>query len=69
MHTAPLTCNNLGLESRYNVSTLTHSIDFSKSSDDAYDGLATTCGGLDIGVLGMFVYIVTNLSMLIFISK
>lgn len=69
MHTTRLTCNNFGIESRYRVSTLTHSIDFSKSSDDAYDGLATTCGGLDIGVLGMFVYTVTNLPMLIIISK
>lgn len=69
MHTTQLTCNNLGLESRYKVSTLTHSIDFSKSSDDAYDGLATACGGLDIGVLGMFVYFVTNPPMLIFNSK
>jgi len=39
------------IESKYKVSTLTHLIDFSKCSDDAYDGLATTCGGLDIGVL------------------
>jgi hypothetical protein len=69
MHTTQLTCNNLYLESRYKVSTLTHSIDFSKSSDDAYDGLATACGGLDIGVLGMFVYFVTNPPMLIFNSK
>ena len=65
MHTTQLTCNNLGLESRYKVSTLTHVIDFSKSSDDSYDGLATTCGGLDIGVLGMFIYLVTNSPMLI----
>ncbi|KAF8813735.1 3-ketoacyl-CoA reductase [Phlegmacium glaucopus] len=39
------------IESRYKVSTLTHSIDFAKSNDDAYAGLATACGGLDIGVL------------------
>jgi len=41
----------IDIESRYKVSTLTHSIDFSKSSHEAYDGLASTCEGLDIGVL------------------
>jgi hypothetical protein len=69
MQTTQLTCNNFGLESRYKVSSLTHVIDFSKSSDDAYDGLATTCDGLDIGVLGRFVYFATNPPMLIFNSK
>jgi 17beta-estradiol 17-dehydrogenase / very-long-chain 3-oxoacyl-CoA reductase len=68
-HTSQLTCSNIGLESRYKVSTLTHSIDFSKSNDDAYDGLTTVCDGLDIGVLGMFVCFVAYLPMLIVDSE
>ena len=59
----------LGLESKYKVSALTHSIDFSKSSHEAYDELASTCEGLDIGVLGMFVCFVIYSPMLMIASK
>jgi len=39
------------IETKYNVSTKTHAIDFSKPDQKAYDGLATLVSGLDIGVL------------------
>jgi len=39
------------IESKYKVSTATHSIDFSKSDKATYDGFSTLCEGHDIGVL------------------
>ena len=40
-------------ETKYKVSTATHSIDFSKSDEDTYAQFSTLCDGRDIGVLGM----------------
>ena len=41
-------------ETKYKVSTATHSIDFAKADDVAYDKFAVAVKGLDIGVLGKF---------------
>ena len=38
-------------EEKYKVQTRTHSIDFAKSGDAEYDGLAKAFEGLDVGVL------------------
>jgi len=39
-------------ETKYKVSTATHSIDFSKSDEATYARFSTLCNGRDIGVLG-----------------
>ncbi|KAF8160872.1 3-ketoacyl-CoA reductase [Crassisporium funariophilum] len=39
------------IASKYNVSTHTHSIDFAKSDEAAYDAFSAACEGLDVGVL------------------
>jgi len=39
-------------EEKYKVSSKIYSIDFAKADSTAFDGLAETINGLDIGVLG-----------------
>jgi 17beta-estradiol 17-dehydrogenase / very-long-chain 3-oxoacyl-CoA reductase len=39
-------------ETKYKVSTATHSIDFSKSDEVTYARFSALCEGRDIGVLG-----------------
>jgi len=39
------------IESKYKVTTATHSIDFAKADEAAYEAFAGTCRGRDIGVL------------------
>lgn len=39
-------------ETKYKVSTATHSIDFSKSDEGTYARFSSLCEGRDIGVLG-----------------
>jgi 17beta-estradiol 17-dehydrogenase / very-long-chain 3-oxoacyl-CoA reductase len=48
------------LEEKYKVSTITHSIDFAKADDAAYDAFSTAidADSKDIGVLGVLFYFI-----------
>ncbi|KAJ2931300.1 hypothetical protein H1R20_g5822, partial [Candolleomyces eurysporus] len=50
-NTALLTSVGAEIEEKYKVQTRTHSIDFAKSGDAEYNGLAKAVEGLDVGVL------------------
>lgn len=41
-------------ETKYKVSTSTHSIDFAQADDSAYSALTSVVTGLNVGVLGEF---------------
>ncbi len=43
-------------ETKYKVSTATHSINFAQASDAAYDAFASVVKALNVGVLGEFLF-------------